>query len=122
MTDTPRDKLVEALRDMGVRAQQTIDTGGRDEFDPREVPYIAPEAASLIDSQAKEIAGLREALSFYADPDTYAAITFIGDPPCGEFEDDFSYIEVSSSGTPYQREMPGKRARAAIAPKPTVKP
>ncbi len=54
---------------------------------------------------------LREALKFYADPDTYVAIAFLGDPPCGEFADDFSDV---ADGSGYVTERPGKRARAAL--------
>lgn len=32
---------------------------------------------------------LIEALQFYADPDTYFAIGFFPDPPCGDFIEDF---------------------------------
>lgn len=54
---------------------------------------------------------LREALTFYADPETYDAIMFIADPPCGEFADDFS----EDHGDPYyNRAMPGKHAREAL--------
>lgn len=47
-----------------------------------------------------------EALQFYADPYQYAAIVFIGDPPCGGFIHDFSETEFG--------ERPGKRARALL--------
>lgn len=56
--------------------------------------------------------GMREALEFYADPDTYCAIGFFPDPPCGEFIDDFSDDHGNEN---YRRPMPGKRARAALA-------
>ena len=52
---------------------------------------------------------LLEALCFYADPCTYHACCFLFDPPTGGFDDDFSFDED------YQRDMPGKRARTAIA-------
>lgn len=47
------------------------------------------------------------ALGFYADPETYFAIGFFPDPPCGEFMDDFE--ETKDLGA-----KPGKRARAAL--------
>ncbi len=37
----------------------------------------------------KNLNKLIEALEFYADPDTYFAIGFLGDPPCGPFCEDF---------------------------------
>lgn len=51
------------------------------------------------------------ALAFYADPDTYFAIGFFPDPPCGEFMEDFS----THGGYDDDLERPGKRARAALA-------
>ena len=52
---------------------------------------------------------LIDTLLFYADPDSYFAISFAIDPPCGEFSDDFEYSES------YRREMPGKRARKVLS-------
>ena len=51
---------------------------------------------------------LREALEFYADPNTYFAIGIFPDPPCGEFNEDFDDTEELGW-------RPGKRARAALA-------
>lgn len=68
------------------------------------------DAADLIEAQQEEIARLREALAFYADPDSYFAMVIMADPPCGEFSEDFS---EDHSGD-YDRPMPGKRARAAL--------
>ena len=62
-----------------------------------------------------EIERLREALAFYADPETYFGIGIIGDAPCGEFVDDFS----DDHGHPHMPgHRPGKRARAALAKTP----
>ncbi len=61
----------------------------------------------------KVIERLREALEFYADPDTYFAWAFMGDPPCGDFGKDFSDA-VDSSGL--EKCKPGKRARAVLRP------
>jgi len=55
---------------------------------------------------------LMDALEFYADPDTYFAIGFSADRPCGGFEDDFEEIDDPIYG---KIERPGKRARAALA-------
>ena len=52
-----------------------------------------------------------QALAFYADPDSYAAILFIPDRPCGEFADDFS--DDHGFGQ-YDRPMPGKLARETL--------
>jgi hypothetical protein len=54
------------------------------------------------------VAALVECLEFYADPETYFAWAFLGDPPCGEWEDDFE-----DTG-PQLGVKPGKRARAVL--------
>lgn len=55
---------------------------------------------------------LIDALEFYADPETYHALAIWADPPCGDFMEDFS----EDHGDPfYNRPMPGKTARAALA-------
>lgn len=53
----------------------------------------------------------RSALEFYANPDTYFAIGFSSDPPCGPFIDDFDLV-TDASGAEVER--PGKQARAAL--------
>ena len=58
-----------------------------------------------------EIERLKTALEFYADPETYAAIAFLPDPPCGDFCKDFS-DDHGHDLLPGFR--PGKRARAAL--------
>jgi hypothetical protein len=65
-----------------------------------------PKAARPVGEEA-----LREALEFYADPDTYFAIGLFPDRPCGEFMEDFS--DEHDPGYP-------KRARAALASHPTT--
>jgi len=59
----------------------------------------------------KIINKLEEALLFYADPDSYFAITFLSDSPCGEFITDFDkeYEFIN-----YIKPMPGKRARQVL--------
>lgn len=52
---------------------------------------------------------LAESLEFYADPETYFAVGFLADPPCGELVEDFSETELGIK--------PGKRARAALGQK-----
>lgn len=49
-----------------------------------------------------------KALEFYADPETYFAIGFFPDPPCGPFMEDFSKTEELGN-------KPGKMAREALA-------
>lgn len=51
-----------------------------------------------------------ESLAMYADPDTYFGITFIPDPPCGNFVYDFDLVEDPD----YDRPVAGKDAREAF--------
>ena len=53
------------------------------------------------------IRNLENVLMFYADPSTYYAIGFVGDPPAGEFLDDFSHTHELGY-------KPGRRAREAL--------
>jgi hypothetical protein len=61
------------------------------------------------DEAARRADRLAEALRFYADPETYLAIGFLPDPPCGEFMDDFD------DQGPQLGMKPGRRARAVLA-------
>ena len=49
---------------------------------------------------------LREALEFYANPETYIATSLVVDRPCGEIDTDYSHTEMGS--------RLGKRARQAL--------
>jgi hypothetical protein len=76
---------------------------------------ISRHAAPSTSAQAalrEENERLREALEFYADPETYHAIAFLEERPCGNFMDDFSEDHGHED---YDRAMPGKLARAALA-------
>ena len=55
------------------------------------------------------VAELEAALQFYAEPETYVAIAFWPDPPCGAFMEDFSHVDDDWG------DRPGKRARAALS-------
>ena len=61
----------------------------------------------------KELNRLIETVRFYADPDTYFAIGFFPDRPCGDFIDDFSDTELGLK--------PGKMARECLAALAAVK-
>lgn len=54
----------------------------------------------------REIRIILKALAFYADPETYAAIGFYPDPPCGPFMKDFDKTHMGKK--------PGKLARQAM--------
>lgn len=51
-----------------------------------------------------------DALMMYADPESYHAVAFAFDRPCGDFADDFS----RTTHPHYDRAMPGKTARMAM--------
>lgn len=70
------------------------------------------EACEMVKLMKAEVETLREALEFYADPDTYFAIGFMSDPPCGDFLTDISEC-VDSYGL--DQTKPGMRARTALA-------
>jgi hypothetical protein len=66
----------------------------------------------LIHHLRSQLSQAQAALEFYADPETYHAIAYAFDRPCGAFTEDFS----EDHGNPfYDRAMPGKTARAALA-------
>jgi len=79
------------------------------------VANLMLEAADSIERLHAREGRLVEALEFYADPETYFAISFLYDPPCGEFADDFEELS-GELGHPDGSEWtkPGKRARAAL--------
>jgi hypothetical protein len=49
---------------------------------------------------------LKNALAFYALPETYFAVAFFPDPPCGDFIEDFSETDLGAK--------PGKLARETL--------
>ena len=59
----------------------------------------------------KRLSVLLEALCMYGDPESYHAMSFMGDRPCGAFADDFG---TEHGDEFYGRDMPGKTARNAL--------
>ena len=85
----------------------------------REISDVIEASKEALVELAKartEVERLREALEFYADPDTWFAVALFPDPPCGEIVNDIGTTEGWEE-MPYER--PGKRARAALAPEAT---
>ncbi len=70
----------------------------------------ANQQADMRIAAEARVAALAGALEFYADPNTYTAIGFLADPPCGDFVDDFEVIGDAG--------RPGKRARTVLAATP----
>lgn len=54
---------------------------------------------------------LFEPVYFYAMPETYHGVSFMFDPPCGDFMEDFSEDHEDPF---YDRSMPGDSARSAL--------
>jgi hypothetical protein len=116
--DDPLDRapMTEAIDTIADLRRQLTDVEANEEFLICKVNELteALENAKLSEGYAlqtvanlhKEVAELRAALEFYANPETYFAIGFFPDRPCGEFIDDFSETELGMK--------PGKRARAAL--------
>ena len=73
---------------------------------------IVIEAATAITTLQAQLERMTEALTFYADPENYHAVMILGDRPCGLFAEDFSDDHGHED---YDRPMPGKRAREALA-------
>ena len=59
----------------------------------------------------KKLDEAKEIIRFYANPETYHALVFMGDSPCGAFADDFS---DDHGDEVYDRKMPGARARSFL--------
>lgn len=119
--EVPADGNWEPLEDAVIEAAADVLRNGCDvpaEQDHEDCPgtiWVASSGPLDLDDETplivRELRKLRAALMFYADPETYHAIDFWTDPPCGEFDDDFS----EAHGHPnYDRAMPGKRARIAL--------
>ena len=85
-------------------------------FFTRETAAVEHFACAHDEADARKDEALRQAkesLEFYGDPETYFGIAMIGDPPHGDFFEDFDAEVQTDIGTLYNK--PGKRARAAIA-------
>lgn len=54
---------------------------------------------------------LAEALIFYADPESYFAVGFWFDRPCGDFAEDF---DGNHNNSMFDRDMPGAKAREVL--------
>lgn len=90
---------------------ETLSANPKDWFSVCWQACAARKDARIAELEADN-ARLREALEFYANPDTYFAVSVFSDPPCGAFMDDFS-----THGHPDYHpndERPGKRARHAL--------
>jgi len=70
-----------------------------------------PSKNKTITLNKEDLEALVDGLSFYAEPDTYHAISFFVDPPCGDFYKDVSEDEYTVE---YNRPMPGKLARKTL--------
>ena len=69
------------------------------------------DMAAQLATVTAENARLREALQFYANRETWIAVSLFADPPCGEIVYDFDVPPDEPNG---ETPRPGKRARAAL--------
>lgn len=69
-----------------------------------------PKRDREIERYKKALGIAVDALAMYANPESYHAVAFLFDAPCGDFADDFSRVQHPC----YNRVMPGKEARAAL--------
>ena len=79
----------------------------REEYVQYMLDKYTEDLDSYIAAVQKSYPELLDAIHFYADPETYFAISLIPDPPCGDFIEDFSE-------TPELGMKPGKKAREAL--------
>lgn len=108
--DLTFEETLEKLRGgMDSMAWLVNDTGHHDAALTKAAWEDREIAIAAIDAALAEHKRVREALEFYADPETYLAIGFFPDPPCGEFMDDFG-----ETGTKDYGPRPGERARKAL--------
>ena len=83
-------------------------------------PQLTEEDLAYIDEfcTRENFLKLVWALGFYADHETYHAIGFFPDRPCGEFADDFGtieYINPETNEVVESRSLPGEHARSILA-------
>ena len=108
---TTSECLAATARRLELCAKMAEDDGDT-EYEVAFSPHDSRMAAQAIRALLAERMALREALAFYADPETYFAIAVLADRPCGEFADDFS--EVWWEPVQGMEEKPGKRAREVL--------
>ena len=75
--------------------------------EPCDCDALEAAAQRVIKRLLKERDEALAVLGFYADPNTYYAVTFFVDPPYGELADDISDCGLAGR-------KPGKRARIAL--------
>lgn len=98
LADTIQTWQTQHARDRGEIDALTAEREGTNE--------ILRRQAAAIGRRDARIRRLEEVRAWYGDAETYIAIGFLPDPPCGEFMDDFSETEYGWK--------PGKRAREAL--------
>lgn len=108
---TPKERATEAIEsaefqcgDRNHAIAQQIEEAEK----ARDEHWIKQEmgVASACCNNEIKLKKLIEALEFYADPDTYFAIGFLPDRPCGEFINDGSETDLGIK--------PGKKARKVL--------
>ena len=101
---------VSGLRRSGDHRGVSREFFGRKRERLRPVEELEAENAAL----RQRVRALEDVLEFYANPDNYFAIGFLPDHPCGDFITDWSWADDWAT-EPFNRKMPGKRARDLLA-------
>jgi hypothetical protein len=92
------------LRQAGVRGSQAAGLRDLCRGLLSEIRALDAAMAHLLVADTQEL--LVQTVRFYGDPDSYVAIGFFPDRPCGEFIEDFEDTELGLK--------PGKRARETL--------
>jgi hypothetical protein len=92
------------LRQAGVRGTQAAGLRDLCRGLLSEIRALDAAMAHLIVADTQEL--LVQTVQFYGDPESYRAIGFFPDRPCGDFIEDFADTELGLK--------PGKRARATL--------
>jgi hypothetical protein len=93
------------LRQAGVRGTQAAGLRDLCRGLLSEIRALDAALAHLLVADTQEL--LVQTVQFYGDPESYMAIGFFPDRPCGDFIEDFEDTELGLK--------PGKRARATLA-------
>lgn len=108
-TDAALARIIEAVSQHVARKIRLIHLVAAVKRTSMELSAIERELATSEEENRR----LRKTLEIYADPGFYHACSFAFDRPTGGFDEDFSEDHGDEY---YERPMPGKAARQALAP------
>ena len=106
----PSERALEAMQEVAYDSAYTYSVKLHAAADVADRLVVEAEQA-LRERIAAGVEVLLDAVEFYADPDSYFAVSVLADRPSGGFADDFSEDHGNDF---YDRAMPGKYAREAL--------